>query len=252
MRVLPARRCSSPGSMKLGSEPGRYPPSFEATSPILHRSQLVPAVPHNEFSKKNALGHHRIAPLSVVLAEREVDRRLRHPGRITRSTGKGDAVLRARLGVPEEADVDDEPRVNCPHDGPVRECVAVDQRVPRMLGGDARGDLGLGIPERGSEGRRLVYWCDAYPDGTGMGSFGCSFWWRWTFASHHGRLNGFEGTLLTSLVLRMIWQNVILSTDQHHNVTKQPLRTYGCSVMYRALGLKVSAQREELGSGESY
>ena len=75
---------------------------------------------------KHALSHHIVATLPVILAQREVEGRLRHAVCVFDIGLERDPVLLSRLGMPEKAEVNDEPRVNRLSHRAVREGVTVD------------------------------------------------------------------------------------------------------------------------------
>lgn len=79
-----------------------------------------------EEQNKYALVHHASASLPVVLAQLELEGGLRHAVGVGVVLLEDDAVTLLGLGIPEEAEVDDQTRVDVLSDRAVRESVAMD------------------------------------------------------------------------------------------------------------------------------
>ena len=138
--------------------------------------------------EKNSLSHHLARPLPVVLAHLELECGLRHPVCVLVEFLEHDLVDLAWLDIAEEAEVDDEARVDVLGDGTVGECVPVDLRVPGVFGGQGCRDLRLGIAVGCyASGSVTPMTTQSYWNGILMGSCGYLAVCAWTFSAHHLR-----------------------------------------------------------------
>ncbi len=95
--------------------------------------------------KVDILGHHIVCPTRIIVTESKIKCWLRHIKRICDYRVERDGVVFIRIDAPEESKVDDSACVNSGRDCTIREGIAVDLRVPRLLQCDRSRNLWLWV-----------------------------------------------------------------------------------------------------------